>query len=271
MRREIFKRKRSLAAKRDYVAPAVFGGQGGAERSGTKLFSRLPQKFLPLAGITVVVYLFFFSPKFAIKDVIVEGNEFVAAERIVERVPVGRNIFLFNLADCREDILANLPEIKDVAIYRGIPNAVKLVVLERDGRLIWESNGVRYLVSTGGEVARKILPEEEAGFAVYPRIVDRRNFTVTPGTALVSPNFVSFITNLHEQFFDNTNIKPTFFEIDETTFDVVLHTEAGFSVKFNSMRASRKQLEDLKRVLVAKRPDIREYIDLRIDGWAYYK
>jgi hypothetical protein len=37
------------------------------------------------------------------------------------------------------------------------------------------------------------------------------------------------------------------------------------------MRSSGKQLENLKKVLVEKRPDIKEYIDLRIDGWAYYK
>jgi len=37
------------------------------------------------------------------------------------------------------------------------------------------------------------------------------------------------------------------------------------------MRSSAKQLNNLKEVLVQKRNDIKEYIDLRIDGWAYYK
>ena len=68
-----------------------------------------------------------------------------------------------------------------------------------------------------------------------------------------------------------TNIKPTHFEVVETTFDVNLHTEAGFYVKFNTMRASAKQLDNLKKVLVKKREEVHEYVDLRIDGWAYYK
>jgi hypothetical protein len=113
-----------------------------------------------------------------------------------------------------------------------------------------------------------ITGEEGRGL---PKVIDKKNFSVSPGKKLVSPNFIAFIVNINQGFFNAVNIKPLDFEVDETTFDVVLRTEAGFYVKLNSLRSSKKQLENLKLVLVNKRPEIKEYVDIRIDGWAYYK
>ncbi|MFA6532103.1 MAG: FtsQ-type POTRA domain-containing protein [Patescibacteria group bacterium] len=225
--------------------------------------------FLALLGSSV--YFVFFSNVFKISEVIVEGGNLLPSETIASTVPRGLNIFRLHAAKLKQDLLIQFPEINDLEIYRGIPNAIKIVVQEKDARVLWQSGENKYIINSNGEAIRKVAAGDESKIGTPPLIIDKKNITAEPGLILVSPNFVSFITNVYSQFFDATNIKPTFFEVEETTFDVVLHTEAGFYVKLNTMRSSKKQLDNLKKVLVEKRGDVHEYVDLRIDGWAYYK
>lgn len=216
----------------------------------------------------IVIYFLFFSSKFKVRDVIVEGNKMVQEEKISSKIPKGKNILLFSTSRVEKQIQKDNPEIKNIQIYRGIPNAIKVVVLEHDCKLIWQTGDSSYLISSQGKIAKKINSDESYS---YPRVIDKKNIPVEVGQDLLSPNFVAFMTNIYNQLYNVTNVDPHDSEIYETTFDVNLTTDAGFYVKLNSLRSSAKQLDNLKKVLVAKRPEIHEYVDLRIDGWAYYK
>lgn len=253
---------------KQYRRPSVFGGKEKKPKKEYKIPKINLKVFIYLILIVVALYYVFISGKFAIKEVMIEGNKFVSSDKILPYVQKGSNILFFNSKKLKEQILAENPQIQDVQIIRGIPDAVKIVVLEHENKIIWQTGGSKYLVSTQGEVTKKI---EEGDTFTYPLVNDSKNLPVNLGTSIVSPNFIAFIININDKFFEATNIKPTYFEVPQTTFDLYLFTEAGFYVKFNSMRSSGKQLENLKKVLVEKRPDIKEYVDLRIDGWAYYK
>lgn len=254
-----------------YRSPAVYRPKLKKKSSyeWVKNFPKINFRIV-LAAVVVLlaVYGVFFSGYFRITDVIVEGNHLVSADSIRSEIPVGRNIFFFSTKDVKQSILHNNTEIQDVQLYRGLPNAVKLVVLERENKIIWKSGADRYYVSSQGLITRKLSPDEVSSL---PEVTDVKNITVVPATAVASSHFVTFIQNINDNFFSVTNIKPTTYEVAETTFDLIAHTEAGFYVKFDTTRSSAKQLDDLKNVLVAKRADIKEYIDLRVDGWAYYK
>jgi cell division septal protein FtsQ len=215
-----------------------------------------------------LIYYLFLSGKFVVKEVIVEGNKMVPADKISSSIPKNSNILFLNLSKVKKEILKNNSEIENIEIFRGLPDAIKVVVLEYEPKLIWQSGDSSYLISTQGYVAKKIESGETYDF---PRVIDKKGIPVEIGSGLVSPSFIAFVTNINSQFFEVTNIKPKEFEINQTTFDVNLNTEAGFYVKFNSLRSSAKQLDNLKQVLVAKRDQVHEYVDLRIDGWAYYK
>jgi len=252
-----------------FKKPALFNN---FEKKKNKKISinyyRLSKTLLIVIIFLVLVYSLFFSKFFKVKDILVEGNNYISTEKITSIVRPGRNIFMFNSGLAEKQIIAAFSEIHDVHIYRGIPNALKIVVLEREGKIVWESNGKKYLISSLGEVMRELSDTDSSNF---PLIKDVRNFPVNPGEQLVSPSFIAFISNIKQNFFASTGIQPTFFEIQTTTFDVYLHTGANFYVKFNSLRSSVKQLDNLKLVLADKREKISEYVDLRIDGWAYYK
>ena len=253
---------------KQYRTPSVFGGKTPKpkkEREPRKINYKL---ILYSVVFLVVVYFLFFSGKFLVKEVIIEGNKLVPSDKIIEYGHKGTNIIFINSTELRKQILNENPQIQDVQVIRGIPDAVKIVVLEHENKIVWQTGGVKYLVSTQGVVTKKL---EETETYTSPLISDSKNLPVSLGASIVSPNFIAFVTNINDKFFETTNIKPTYFEIPQTTFDLYLYTEAGFYVKFNTMRSSSKQLENLKKVLVEKRDGVKEYVDLRIDGWAYYK
>jgi len=220
--------------------------------------------------LSLAIYLLLFSKSFSVKDVFVEGNKLVEADKIINITPRGDNIFLLPSEKIKEVIISQIPEIKDIQIYRGIPNALKIVVLEHDQGLIWKSGQSYYLISSQGvpyyDVTLKI--------AEYPnlaKVEDLNSLPVTLGKQIATPAFVTFVNNINKNLFEATNIEADYFSVIETTIDVTLKTKAGFYVKFDSLRSSKKQLYDLKMILVEKRQEILEYIDLRVPGWAYYK
>lgn len=266
-----FKKKQTrftFSGQKQYRRPMIFNAPKNEPKKEKDLSPHFYKYIFVVIVFLAIVYLFFFSRYFRVKDVMVEGNKLVKSEDIIGAMKPGTNIFLFNSKDVRQDIIRKNPEIKNVEIYRGIPNAIKLVVLEHDNKMIWQTNNEKHLISVQGVATRKM---NEGEVFDYPLIMDTKNIPINIGDRVVSPNFIAFVINIRSQFFDTTNIKPTDFEITETTLDINLKTEAGFYVKLNTLRSSSKQLDNLKKVLVERRPDIHEYVDLRVDGWAYYK
>lgn len=264
-----FKRDDQSGAKK-YRRPLVF--------SGTNFKSKPEKTKYPIVSfwklivllifILTLLYIIFYSKYFRIKEIIIQGNVLTSEENISQHIPNNSNIFLFNSSKTKKLILQNNPEIKNIDIIRGIPNALKIVILEHDNKIIWESGGNRYLVSSQGKVTKKINQEDV--FA-YPSVIDNKNVPVEISANIVSSSFISFIININSKLFESTNLSPLYFQVNETTFDLNLYTDSGIYIKFNTMRSSAKQLDNLKKVLIAKKSEIKEYVDLRIDGLAYFK
>lgn len=218
--------------------------------------------------ILLLIWLFFYSKYFRIKEIIIEGNSMIPSEQISKSVSKGDNIFRFNITSAKSKIIAGSPIIEDVTIYRGIPDALKVVVLERKPQVVWQSAGSYYLIDDAGIVDKQITAEEYTNLI---HISDQKNMPVSTGKQLLSAGFIDFVNTINSKFFETTNIHPTGFYIAETTFDVYVQTDGGFYVKFDTTRLVDKQLGDLKDIIVAYRPNIHEYVDIRINGWAYYK
>lgn len=270
-RKTIKSRKKLIGGYRKYKSPSFFAGSKIEHKKRIKLPSSLTLKRVAyLLLICFIVYYLFLSKKFSVKEVIIEGNYSVADEEITKFIPEGANIFRINSGKISSQLLNDNKTIRDIQIYKGFPNAIKVVMSEHEGKILWETDSTRYLINSNGMVIDKIsdINKDESSL---PLIKDMKNIKISEGDIIISPSFVAFIANVNNQIFDFTNIKPSHFEVTETTFDVNLYTEAGFYIKLDTTRSSAKQLDSLKRVLVAKRDAIHEYVDLRVDGWAYYK
>lgn len=221
-----------------------------------------------LLVIIIAGYIVFYSPYFRIGEIIIEGNQLVPKENIINSVKIGENIFRFNISDAKAEIINSNPVVADVAIYRGIPNALKIVVLERKPMIVWQTAGKFYLLDDAGIVDKEIFASDNPELI---RIADQKNLAAKVGDKIVSPSFVTFAKNINDNFFTASNIKLAGFQVPETTFDLFAYTEAGFFVKFDTTRPADIQLQNLKNILAAYRDGIREYVDVRINGWAYYK
>jgi len=257
--------------KRSYTQPKIYSAKRKKDGGNSFDFKKINFRFATIIFIILfALYTFLFSGYFTIDEVIVEGNELVSIEQILNSVDLKKNIFFFN-NDYYEKLISNeVPEIKQVLIFKGIPNAIKIEVLEYEKSFLWKSAGKYYLVSSQG-YAYKDVTNNFSDFENLPMLEDYAAIEVEDNQQVVGPSFVAFITNIDEQIEEITNIKPGKFSITETTVDVFLETDKGFFIKFDSMRSSKKQLDNLKKVMVEKGDQIHEYVDLRIDGWAYYK
>ncbi|OGD64021.1 hypothetical protein A2215_04295 [Candidatus Berkelbacteria bacterium RIFOXYA2_FULL_43_10] len=250
--------------------PKIYSSNPKKERSLPKLPFALYRILFFILLLGAALYLVFFSAFFRVKEVIVEGNELVSIDEIIDAIPTGDNIFRINIEDLKSEVRGKVPEIKDMEIYRGIPDALKVVVLENDKAIIWESQGRKYLVNSQG-VSYMDVTDMAGEFLELPRVVDSNNLTVKLNKRIVMPSFAAFVLNVNSNIEGLVNLEPEYYEVVETTVDVRLHTKSNYYIKFDTMRSSAKQLEDLKKVLVEKSPVITEYIDLRVPGWAYYK
>ena len=248
--------------------PSLYNSRKKPERKKFHFSFAIFKLVLFVAVLIVGAYYLFLSPIFIVKEILVEGVSLVSKEDVVKMIPKNQNLLLMDTQKIINNIIASHSEVSDVQIFRGLPDAVKIIILEKDGSIVWQSGEIKYLVSTQGEVARQIKGDEGVNL---PVVIDKKNVPVVASQKIVSANFIVFVKNVFDSFFTETNIKPVNFEINETTFDVNLVTDAGFYIKMNSLRSSKKQIDNLKLVLASKRSEVREYIDLRIDGWAYYK
>ncbi len=232
----------------------------------------LPLKFwgniFLLLIVLFIIWSFFYSSFFNVKEVFVEGNLLSQKEEIINHAPLGKNIFRFDILEVKNSIKKASPIISDVEIYRGIPNALKIVVLEKKPSIVWQSQNKFYLVDETGEVVKEI---GQSDFSEIIHITDQKNIETKIGQKILSKEFVAFANIVNEKFFTTTNIKISGWQVPETTFDLYVYTEAGFYVKFDTTRPAETQLENLQKILVAYRANIREYVDVRINGWAYYK
>lgn len=220
--------------------------------------------FAILAGI----YVLYFSSYFQVKDIIVEGNKTIPTADLTASIPENANLLTLRTGPIKTRMMAKYPQIKEIAFFKGLPDAVKIQVVERDATLIWQTNGQRYLVDPEGVVNRMLAPDETTSL---PIVADNRNRPVVANDYLVTPDFINFVLYLSDHFFEVTNTHLTSLSIDETTYDLTVMTDANLKVFFDTTENPADQLSNLQKILVGFRDKITEYIDLRVEGWGYYK
>ena len=99
-------------------------------RKGKRL--RIALGLLAATALFGAIGMLCFNPRFNVKSVAIEGNHAIQKDRILALMGVlrGRNIVLLPLESIRVGILKE-PTIETAAVYRTLPDAVKIVVKER--------------------------------------------------------------------------------------------------------------------------------------------
>ncbi len=164
--RAIIRRSRPTvgAAPRAIIrrSSGVIGGNGPRGprfRRPASLSWRPSKGLLVLASCVSVVALAGYgafwvwtSPIFKVSDVQVSGNARVSTPAIIEASGIlGESMFNADLSEVQRQLYA-LPLIYNVSIEREWPNAIRIVVEERQAWGTWEQDGVDYTIDREGVV-----------------------------------------------------------------------------------------------------------------------
>jgi len=214
-----------------------------------------------------MVYLIFFSSLFKIKNIQIIGN---VSQNIKNSIDDARenNIFLFNAASLENNLKDKNPQFFDIQVSRGLPNTLRVKFTARQTKIIWQTQGKKYLVDENGLAFEEL--QDEISLIDLPKIIDNKNLSLKIPTMVASPNFVNFIREASIKLKEKGFIVKEF-QINETTFQVDAIIDKGFKLIFDTTRPLVDQLDAFQKVYDEHQDEIKEYLDLRVAGWVYFK
>ncbi len=97
------------------------------------------------------------SPRFAVRNVVVEGNQRRTPTQIAQRAELvtGRNIFTIE-EDAAQAAIEADPWIASAKVSVDLPNAVTVVVTEREARAVTAIDGKLLLTDASGEIFKEL-------------------------------------------------------------------------------------------------------------------
>lgn len=228
---------------------------------------------LIMAAIILAFYGLFFSSFFRVKNIDLKGTNLVDGEKVKKVAMFALNeepnIFLYDSNNIEDTIKENFPLIAEVEIQKGIPDTLRIIIIERKPVIVWQSNNQKYLVDKDG---LSYLEADANNSKGLPIIIDSQNIPTKLSAKVASRNFLDFVREIIEKITPRTNLKIKELRIEETTFGLTVVTNEGYSIFLDTTRSAEIELDDLRRTLAylnGNKP--KEYIDLRVEGWAYYK
>lgn len=216
------------------------------------------------------VYFFAYSSFFKISDIIVEGTDIIDKNEVLEIVEKHKseneNLFRYPIDDVEKEIKEKYLQINNVNVTRGVPKTIKIQISERKGFLVWQINDKNYLVDEKGIIFR----ETEDTFSL-PIIIDKQVKEINLGDKILTKQFVRFIDKINKNFTKKTKVKIKRIEVPESTFELHVITSKGWKVMFDTTRDADIQINAMKKIYPHIKSDIKKYLDLRTENWAYYK
>jgi len=221
--------------------------------------------------LLILIWFIFFSSFFKIKKIIVSGslNNEVSSE--INQF-IGRNLLTFRVGKIEQELAKKQTSISSLQIFKGLPDTLKVKVNVREPKLLWVTNGKNYYVDENGIVFELSEPKftEDENKQIF-KIVDTKNAPVITGSQIVGSEFVRFITELNNNFNKIVGVNISEIRISETTFQVEIATDQNWRVYLDTTRNLNNQLVSLRKVIDQYKDQIHEYVDLRVEGRAYYK
>ena len=218
------------------------------------------------------IYGLFFSPWFKIKNIEIVGS---TTEDIKGKLQdlVGKNIFSFHANEIEEGLASEDRSFSNVKIFRGLPDTVRVVFENRAPKIIWQSLGKNYLIDADAILYKEA---DETELDSLPKVLDSNNLSVKIPSQIATPDFTDFVQNANDAL-KRVQIQIDHFEVSETTFQIsaIVKNEVvdaqSVRIIFNTLRPLSEQIDAFNKVYSQNKGDIKDYIDLRVEGRVYYK
>jgi cell division septal protein FtsQ len=248
--------------KSELRQPKIYKSGPEKESAVWPLFIKIAVGVLLL--IIILFYCIFLSPWFKINNIEIVGSPPDQVKNEINTL-YGKNIFSFSSEKTKNKLLENR-NYSDIKIYRGIPDTLKIIFEDRKAEIVWETGLKKYLV----DEKAILYKEDDITDDQLPHVVDTSNLNVEISSQISSVDFISFIklakSNLNQSGFNILN-----FEVAETTFQVSAVTDNKIKIIFNTLRPLSEQIDALNKIYDQNKSDIKDYIDLRVEGRVYYK
>lgn len=254
-----------------YLHPKIYGRTPKIEIPKELIGNKHVLK-VAFVGILIggIAWFIFGSDYFKIKEINIVGSVTASVKNEIDMLE-GKNILTYSSRGMIGRIKGAQSSIKDLKIYKGLPDSLRVEVVMRDPKMIWKSNGVTYLIDTDGVAFQAGEGELVTFEGKLPEVADPHSQPVELGKKLVSKGFIDFVKNLNQVFEKKMPIKIKEVQVGETTLEVEVLTSRNWKVLFSTTRGPETQIEALIKIVEQFHDQIKEYVDLRIAGRAYYK
>lgn len=251
---------------RTYRHSEIYREQLPKKRFRVVIPTKLRTVVLGLGLVAFGVWLFMWSPVFRVKAVLPQG-ELTDAVTTNLLALAGQNLFRVSESQVLAQLRQIEPTVARVLFTRGFPNELHVTVSRHHPALIWQTGETNWAVDEEG-VVFQFDPTLADGI---PRVIDRRNPQVGVGQQFVSPELVADIRTAFAELPSRLGGAVSHGEIEETTRSLKLVTEWGWGVYVDTYRPLPGQFENFGLVMRDYRDQVHEYVDLRLEGWAYVK
>lgn len=242
------------------------------------------KRFLWLGILAIIIggtvfYFLFFSEAFQVKKIIITGEEKVSKYDLKLLIEGGlqnrmlffetKSIFLVDAENMREDILDDFPQIAEIEISRGFPDALNIVVVERLGLAVWCGAEKCFLLDNEGVIFEETSPETD-----LIKFTDKENIaSLSLGEKVIEKEKLTQILDIRSKL--RKSLKVLIVEAS-IIFDERINTKTseGWEIYFNPKGDLDWQITELGLVLEKLIPPEKreglEYIDLRFSR-VFYK
>ncbi len=227
-----------------------------------------------------IFYFLFFYNTFQVEKIVITGENKVSTENLKVLIEnklenkilffKTKTIFLVDLNEIKEDILNNFPQIAEVEVKKGFPDAIDVVVVERTGLASWCRNEQCFLLDKEGIVFEQAPQEAEIN-----KIIDERNSNpVALGQKVIEKENLNQIISDILPALNSLEIPVKEFVISSEDKLTVL-TQESWEIYFSFQSDIPWQITKLRAVLDEKIPPEKrkdlEYIEVRFGNFAPYK
>lgn len=258
---------------------------------GRRIFSKILVVifFLSFAGVTA--YVIFFSPFLIITRVSVSGTQELDANVIGSLVGAEingkyfnkitkNNILLVSSKKIEKIISDRFKRIESVQVKKVFPEALEIIIAERESMFILCSNNTCFIVDNNGiPYARADFESNELKENELLVMNDDGGKEIKIGEQVVTADYMKYLLAIKNELKSELDL-----EIEKNyrtprliSGDIRVKTSEGWMIYFDESLPIEKEIEALKLVLekiekdeTGKRASL-EYIDLRIENKVFYK
>ena len=236
-----------------------------------------------LLAILLLVYLFYFSPIFAITNVEITGVGRPTAGQISEKyvnwqlsqkrfkIFPQKNLLAFDTGWLEENITNNF-FLDTLEITKKPLHKLTITLKEKSPELIWQSSDKYYYLDATGQLSGLIASDQVP--ANIPIITDESSSDAAPGQQIVSQEKNSFILRLMILLKELNDLEITGISTPHPISPQInISVKDGYKIYFDQTKDLDSQSAKLERILNGSEGEIKpsEYLDLRIGDRIYYK